>query len=64
MEHGNTVFLIEHNLEVLKAADYIVEVDPGGGKEGGQIIFEGTPEQLLQSSQSVTRPYLEKTLGE
>lgn len=64
MEHGNTVFLIEHNLEVLKAADYIVEVGPGGGKEGGQIIFEGTPEQLLQSSQSVTRPYLEKTLGE
>lgn len=64
MEHENTVFLIEHNLEVLKAADYIVEVGPGGGKEGGQIIFEGTPEQLLQSSQSVTRPYLEKTLGE
>lgn len=64
MEHGNTVFLIEHNLEVLKAADYVVEVGPGGGEEGGQIIFEGTPEQLLQSSQSVTRPYLEKKLGE
>ena len=61
---GNTVFLIEHNLEVLKAADYVVEVGPSGGEEGGQIIFEGTPEQLLQSSQSVTRPYLEKALGE
>ncbi len=60
---GNTIFLIEHNLEVLKAADYIVEVGPGGGEEGGQIIFEGTPKQLLQSKQSVTRPYLEKTLG-
>lgn len=35
MEHGNTVFLIEHNLEVLKAADYVVEVGPGGGEEGG-----------------------------
>lgn len=64
MEHRNTVFLIEHNLEVLKAADYVVEVGPSGGEEGGQIIFEGTPEQLLQSSQSVTRPYLEKALGE
>lgn len=60
---GNTIFLIEHNLEVLKAADYVVEVGPGGGEEGGQIIFKGTPKQLLQSSQSVTAQYLEKALG-
>lgn len=62
VSEGNTLFLIEHNLEVLKAADYIIEVGPGGGKEGGQIIFTGTPEELLQSSESVTRPYLEKSL--
>ena len=59
---GNTIFLIEHNLEVLKAADYVVEVGPGGGEEGGQIIFAGTPRQLLESDASVTRPYLEKAL--
>ncbi len=59
---GNTIFLIEHNLEVLKAADYVVEVGPGGGEEGGQIIFEGTPKQMLQSRKSVTRPYLQKAL--
>lgn len=59
---GNTIFLIEHNLEVLKAADYVVEVGPGGGEEGGRVIFEGVPEELLRSKTSVTRPYLEKAL--
>ena len=62
VEDGNTVFLIEHNLEVLKAADYVVEIGPGGGEEGGRIIFAGTPAQLLESETSVTRPYLEKAL--
>ncbi len=60
---GNTIFLIEHNLEVLKAADYVVEVGPGGGEEGGKIVFEGTPKELLQCSESVTASYLEKALG-
>ena len=63
VSEGNTLFLIEHNLEVLKAADYVVEVGPGGGEEGGRIIFEGTPRQLLQSDDSITRPYLKKALG-
>lgn len=61
---GNSVFLIEHNLEVLKAADYVVEIGPGGGTEGGQILFSGTPAQMLDCKQSVTAPYLEKALGE
>ena len=61
---GNTVFLIEHNLEVLKAADYAVEIGPGGGEEGGRIIFEGTPAQMLRCPDSVTAPYLKKSLGE
>ena len=64
VEAGNSVFLIEHNLEVLKAADYVVEIGPGGGEEGGRIIFEGTPAQLLQSSTSVTAPYLKKSLDQ
>ena len=62
VEEGNTLFLIEHNLEVLKAADYVVEVGPGGGMEGGSLIFEGTPAQMLESSASVTAPYLKKSL--
>ena len=59
---GNTIFIIEHNLEVLKAADYVVEVGPGGGEQGGRIIFEGTPAEMLRSPASVTGPYLAKSL--
>ncbi len=62
VEKGNSVFLIEHNLEVLKAADYVVEVGPSGGEEGGRIIFQGTPEEMLSSDKSVTAPYLKKSL--
>ncbi len=59
---GNSVFLIEHNLEVLKAADFVVEIGPGGGAEGGSVIFSGTPAQMLDCPQSVTAPYLQKAL--
>ena len=58
VEKGNSLFLIEHNLEVLKAADYVIEIGPGGGDEGGHVIFEGTPYNLLVSDDSVTAPYL------
>ncbi|WP_290540934.1 excinuclease ABC subunit UvrA [Alistipes sp.] len=58
VDQGNSLFLIEHNLEVLKAADYVIEVGPGGGDEGGRIIFEGTPAEMLASKDSVTAPYL------
>ena len=59
---GNSVFLIEHNLEVLKAADYVVEIGPGGGADGGNIIFEGTPSEMLKSTSSITAPYLKKSI--
>lgn len=58
VEKGNSLFLIEHNIEVLKAADYVIEIGPGGGDEGGYVIFEGTPHDLLDSDDSVTAPYL------
>lgn len=61
VDKGNSLFLIEHNLEVLKAADYVIEVGPGGGDEGGKIIFEGTPEEMLISKDSVTSPYLKNS---
>lgn len=62
VSQGNSVFLIEHNLEVLKAADYVIEIGPGGGNDGGSIIFEGTPKEMLTSETSVTSPYLAKAL--
>ena len=62
VEKGNTLYLIEHNLEVLKAADYVIEVGPGGGEDGGRIIFTGTPAEMLRQKDSVTAPYLAKSL--
>lgn len=59
---GNTLILIEHSLEVMKQADYIIELGPGGGESGGNILFAGTPTEMLNSPLSVTRPYLEKSL--
>lgn len=56
---GNSIFLIEHNIEVLKSADYVIELGPSGGDKGGEIIFQGTPTEMLQSKSSVTAPYLQ-----
>ena len=58
VEKGNTVYVIEHNTDVIKAADYVIEMGPGAGENGGQIIFAGTPMQLTQCADSVTAPYL------
>ena len=59
---GNTIFLIEHNLDVLKAADYVVELGPGGGHMGGEILFCGTPREMLRCPKSVTAPFLKDEL--
>lgn len=61
VEKGNTVLVIEHNLDVLKSADYIIDMGPGGGKNGGQIVAAGTPEQVSQGD-SPTASYLKETL--
>ena len=55
---GNTVYVIEHNTDVIRAADYVVELGPGAGELGGRIIFAGIPEQLKQCKQSLTAKYL------
>ena len=57
-ENGNTIYLIEHNLEVLKQADYVIELGPGGGNEGGTILYAGTPTGILECPDSVTARYL------
>ncbi len=62
VERGNTVIVIEHNLDVIKMADYIIDMGKEGGKEGGDIIFSGTPEKLVKCRESYTGLYLEPEL--
>ncbi len=58
VEAGNSIFLIEHNIEMLKACDYLIELGPGGGAMGGKIIFAGTPKAMSECPASVTGPYM------
>ncbi|MFZ2196170.1 MAG: hypothetical protein WAV13_00445, partial [Thermodesulfovibrionales bacterium] len=58
VETGSTVMLIEHNLDIIKAADWIIDLGPEGGDRGGRIIFEGTPEDIVRAEDSYTGKYL------
>ena len=57
---GNTVLIIEHNLEVIKIADYIIDMGPEGGKKGGKIICNGTPEEIVQKKKGYTSKFLKE----
>ena len=61
-EGGNTVIVIEHNLEVIKTADYIIDIGPEGGNKGGTVVAQGTPEEICKAEQSYTGKYLKKYL--
>jgi excinuclease ABC subunit A len=61
---GNTLIVIEHNLEVVKCADWILDLGPEGGEEGGKIVGEGTPEQIAALENSHTGRYLRRMLAE
>ena len=61
-DRGNTVVIIEHNLDVIKTADWVIDLGPEGGKNGGRIIGVGTPEDLAKNSDSYTGEYLSATL--
>ena len=63
VDSGNTVLVIEHNLDVIKSADYIIDLGPEGGDGGGTIVAEGTPEQVAQNPNSYTGQYLNKILA-
>ena len=58
VDTGNTVVVIEHNLRVIKNADWIIDMGPEGGNKGGQVMFEGVPQQLLDCERSLTSAYL------
>ena len=62
VEKGNTVIVIEHNMDVIKCADYIIDMGPEGGRGGGQVVACGTPEQVARSKKSITARYLKQEL--
>ena len=63
VDKGNTVIVIEHNLDVIKSADWVVDMGPGGGSHGGRVVAEGTPEQVAEAKGSFTGEYLAQILS-
>jgi excinuclease ABC subunit A len=63
VKRGNTVIIIEHNLEVIKFSDYIIDLGPEGGEEGGWIVAQGTPEEVAEAKNSYTGRFLKKVLA-
>jgi excinuclease ABC subunit A len=59
---GHSILVIEHNVDVLKCADWIIDIGPEGGNDGGHIVFEGTPEELIKSKNSYTAKFLKEKL--
>ncbi|MBQ6649574.1 MAG: ATP-binding cassette domain-containing protein, partial [Muribaculaceae bacterium] len=62
VDKGNTVIVIEHNMDVIKCADYVIDLGPEGGRGGGELVAAGTPEQVAQSTTSITAKYLKNEL--
>jgi len=62
VEKGNSVLVIEHNMHMLKAMDYIVDLGPDGGEEGGRLVASGQPEDIVRETKSVTGKYLKEYL--
>lgn len=60
IDNGATVIVIEHDLDVMRSADYIIDMGPGGGEAGGRVVAAGTPEEIAQNGQSITGRYLAK----
>ena len=63
VDNGNTVYVIEHNLDVIKSCDYLIDLGPEGGAAGGEFLAEGTPEEVCKVAGSYTGQFLEKILN-
>jgi excinuclease ABC subunit A len=63
VDKGNTVLIIEHNMDVIKVADYLIDMGPEGGNAGGQLLASGTPEQIAKEKNSHTGRFLKKELS-
>ena len=64
VDKGNTVIIIEHNIDIIKCADYIIDLGPEGGRSGGKILVTGTPEEVIKNSKSDTAKYLKREFKE
>ena len=62
IDEGNSMVVIEHNLDVIRSADYVIDLGPGGGAEGGEVVAKGTPEDVAAADRSATGQYLRKLL--
>ena len=60
VEKGNTIIVIEHNMDIIKCADFIIDIGPEGGAKGGEIVFSGTPEELIKSEKGFTSKFLKQ----
>ncbi|RME02223.1 MAG: ATP-binding cassette domain-containing protein, partial [Bacteroidetes bacterium] len=63
VENGNTVLVVEHNMEVIKSADWVIDLGPDGGKNGGNLVFQGRPEELIEVEESWTGKFLKEKLA-
>jgi len=63
IEIGHTVVVIEHNMDVIKSADWVIDLGPTGGEEGGYLLYQGTPEGLVKNTKSLTGKYLKEKLS-
>ena len=61
VDRGNTVIVIEHNIDIIKLADYMIDIGPDGGTKGGQVVFTGIPKEMIENSSTITVQYLRKT---
>jgi excinuclease ABC subunit A len=64
LDQGNTVLIIEHNMDIIKSADWVIDIGPEGGERGGSLVFEGTPEDLVNHTGSHTGEFLKQHLGQ
>ena len=64
VSRGNTLVVIEHNLDVMKQADWIIDIGPDGGKNGGEVVFAGTPEEMVERARTLTADSLRASCGE
>src|SRR5699024_2050108 len=63
LENGHSVIVVEHNLDLIKCADHIIDMGPEGGEKGGRVVAQGTPEEILDTPNSFTAHYLKKKLN-
>ena len=64
VDKGNTVIIIEHNMEIIKSVDYLIDLGPEGGEKGGKVVVMGTPEEVIKNNKSFTAKYLKKYLNQ